>query len=176
VGLAEKMAGLTQSTGFKNLKGTTMLKIFGLTKVPLIFLVNPSVRELTPKKCSIKIPLNLITKNHWGSMYFGTLAIGADCAAGLFAMYKADQIPGAKFSIVFKDFKANFLKRPESDVIFSCTDYEKIDAMLAECKSSGERVTKPIRIEARVPANSDELVAEFELGLSLKASSNKKNN
>lgn len=174
MGLSEKMTEFKQSKSFKNLKGTAMLKLFGLTKVPLIFLVSPSVKELTPKRCAIKIPLNIITKNHWGTMYFGTLAIGADCAAGLFAMYKADQIQGTKYSIVFKDFKANFLKRPESDVVFSCTDSEKIDAMLSECKTTGERVTKQIRIEARVPDNHDELVAEFELGLSLKANSAKK--
>jgi hypothetical protein len=168
MGLAEKVIDIRKSQKFTNLKGTAMLKLFGLTKVPLIFLVNPTVKELTPKRCAIKIPLNMITKNHWGTMYFGTLAIGADCAAGLFAMYKADQVSGAKYSIVFKDFKANFLKRPENDVVFSCTDAQLIDEMLQEAKSTGERVTKHIRIEGRVPAQSDELVAEFELGLSLK--------
>ncbi len=169
MGLADKLRELTKSDGYKNLKGTAMLKLFGLTKVPLIFIVNPKVCELSAKKCAIKIPLGRITKNHWGSMYFGTLAIGADCAAGLFAMFKADQIAGAKFSIVFKDFKADFHKRPEEDVIFSCTDFQKIDDMLRETHLSGERVTRPIRVEAHVLSRPNEPVATFELGLSLKS-------
>lgn len=167
--LTEKLKGFKDTKGYKNFKGTTMLKLFGLTKVPLIFVVNPKVRELTDSRCSVEIPLSRMTKNHWGSMYFGALAIGADCSAGLFAMYKAEKIKTHNISIVFKDFKANFIKRPESSVCFVCTDSNKIDQMLKKAIETNERVTEGIRIEARVPANSDELVAEFELGLSLKA-------
>lgn len=174
--LMNRLMEYKESRSYKNLKGTTMLRLFGLTKIPLLFLVKPSVKELTAKKCSVEIPLTKITKNHLGSMYFGALAIGADCAAGLFAVYKAEQIAGTKFNLVFKDFKANFLKRPEDDVVFICTDYEKIDDLLAEAKTTGERATRQVRIEARVPSNQDELIAEFELGLSMKPAHSRKNN
>lgn len=167
--LKEKLDNMMGSKAVQNFKGTAMLKLFGLTKIPLIFLVNPSVKELSSERCAIEIPLNRLTRNHLGSMYFGTLAIGADCAGGLFAMYKADLIKTHKFSLVFKDFKANFLKRPEDDVQFVCRDSEVVDQLLLEAKTTGERATKSIRIEARVPSNNDELVAEFDLGLSLKA-------
>jgi hypothetical protein len=168
--LKEKFNDVMTSRTIQNFKGTAMLKLFGLTKIPLIFLVNPSVKELSEDRCAIENPLNRLTRNHLGSMYFGTLAIGADCAGGLFAMYKADQIKTHKFSLVFKDFKANFLKRPENDVQFICTDSKTVEQLLNEAKTTGERATHSIRIEARVPAANDELVAEFELGLSLKAS------
>lgn len=166
--LAETFKSVKKSKRFERFKGTAMLKLFGLTKVPLIFLVNPSVPELTAERCVVKIPLNRLTRNHLRSMYFGTLAIGADAAAGLFAMYKASLIPNAQFSLVFKDFKAQFLKRPEDDVIFICEEHERIQEMLELAQKTQERVTKAIRIEARVPSKGNELVAEFELGLSLK--------
>lgn len=171
--LKEKIDEVMGSQTVKNLKGTAMLKLFGLTKIPLIFLVNPSVKELSADRCNIEIPLNRLTRNHLGSMYFGTLAIGADCAGGLYAMYKAEQIKSHKFTLVFKDFKANFIKRPEDDVQFICQDSQVVDQILAEAMATGERATKSIRIEARVPSQQNELVAEFELGLSLKATARK---
>lgn len=161
------------SDAMRNLKGTASLKLFGLTKIPLIFLVQPSVKELSPTRCCIEIPLNWMTRNHLGSMYFGTLAIGADCAGGLFAMSKAEEIKSHRFSLVFKDFKAEFLKRPEADVQFICRDAEIVDQILSEAIQTGERVTKSLRIEARVPDHQDELVAEFTLGLSMKATPKK---
>src|SRR4051812_37497364 len=103
------------------LRETLVLRSFGFFKIPLLFFVSPSVVELTDEKCVVKIPLNRRTRNHLGSMYFGTLAIGADCAGGLIAM-RLIQAEKAKVSLVFKDFKAEFLKRPEGDVHFTSED------------------------------------------------------
>jgi hypothetical protein len=151
-------------------KDTLALKLFGLAKIPLIFAVNPKVREMTAQKCVIEIPLNWMTRNHLRSMYFGALAIGADCAGGLFVLHKAKQFKGVTFNLIFKDFKANFLKRPEASVLFICTDQEGVEALLTEAATTKLRVTRPLRIEARL-VTTLELVAEFELGLSLKVKS-----
>jgi acyl-coenzyme A thioesterase PaaI-like protein len=150
-------------------KNTLALWGFGLTKIPLIAVVRPSILRIDEEVCEIKIPLNYFTKNHMGSMYFGVLAIGADLAGGLMAM---EQIRRSKkkVQLLFKDYKANFLKRPEADVHFICQDGEKIKRQLAETIKTKQRVTRPIRIIATVPKISgEEPVAEFELGLSLKA-------
>lgn len=148
-------------------EGTGALWYFGLTKIPLLVATTPKVEQLTPQQCAIRIPLNFMTKNHLGSMYFGVLAIGADAAGGLMAMQKIrDRAPG-KINLVFKDFKANYLRRPDGDVIFTCNQGELIDAMIEECLKTGERVTCQLRIEAFVE-DSSEPVADFELGLSLK--------
>jgi len=150
-------------------KQTLALRAFGLWKVPLIFLVNPWVRALNDELCEIVIPLNRLTRNHLRSMYFGTLAIGADCAGGLLAMSQIRKSK-KKISLVFKDFKADFLKRPEADVHFLCKEGEKIREMVKETLKTQKRVNRPIRITARTPKKlGKDPVAEFELTLSLKA-------
>jgi hypothetical protein len=150
------------------LKNTALLRTFGLAKVPLIFLVRPSVQTLNGAECSIKIPLNRLTRNHLNSMYFGTLAIGADAAGGLLAIKKVRD-KKIKASIVFKNFSANFLKRPEGDTVFTCREGELIDKMIETMIATKERVTENIKITATVPSLlGSEPVAEFELGLSLK--------
>lgn len=150
-------------------KETLALRAFGLTKIPLIFLVNPTVLKLNDRECEVKIPLNRLTRNHLGSMYFGTLAIGADCASGLLAMSQIRKT-GEKISLVFKDFKAEFLARPEGDVHFRCEDGKRVAKMIKETLKTGERVSETLDLIATCPKKlGDEPVAKFKLTLSLKA-------
>ena len=152
-----------------NWKNTLALWGFGLTKIPLIAFVRPSIIHIDDEGCEVRIPLNYFTKNHLGSMYFGVLSVGADVAGGLMAMEMIRRSK-KKVQLVFKDYKANFLKRPEGDVHFICHDGAKIKKQLAETIKTKQRVTRPLKIIATTPKLSgDEPVAEFELGLSLKA-------
>ncbi|USD66517.1 DUF4442 domain-containing protein [Vibrio sp. SCSIO 43136] len=150
-------------------KANFFLKHFGFTKVPLIWLCRPKILTLNAKTVEIRIPLRRRTKNHLNSMYFGALAIGADLAGGFMAMHKADQRGGA-VSLAFKGMNAEFLKRPEADVVFVCDDGDVIDTMLNETFSTGERVNKTVRINATCPTlHGSEPIAVFDLVLSLKA-------
>ncbi len=153
----------------ERLRQTIGMRLFGWLKIPLLASVRPSVVELSETRCVIKVPLRRWSKNHLGSMYFGALAIGADCAGGLLAM---DQIKrsGGGVSLVFKAFQAQFLKRPESDVYFICEEGQAIRDQVRRALASEERITEPMHIQAAVklPDGSFEPVAEFTLELSLK--------
>jgi acyl-coenzyme A thioesterase PaaI-like protein len=146
---------------------TISLRLFGLTKIHLLLYVGVSVAELSRERMVIKIPLRRRTKNHLGSMYFGALCVGADCAPGAFAMYLIRQQP-ARISMVFKNFEAEFLKRAEGDVYFCCSQGKEIAALVELAASSGERVERQVEVIATVPSLSDEPVARFKLTLSLK--------
>ena len=151
------------------LKQTFGMRLFGWLKIPLLASVRPSVVELSESRCVVRVPLRRFTRNHLGSMYFGALAIGADCAGGLLAM---DQIKrsGNRVSLVFKSFQATFLKRPESDVYFICDEGEAIRDQVLRAMNSAERITEPMHMTAaiRLPDGTYEPVAEFMLELSLK--------
>ena len=160
------------ATALQRFKQTWGMRLFGWLKIPLLASVRPSVIELSETRCVIRVPLRRWTRNHLGSMYFGALAIGADCAGGLLAM---DQIQrsGGKVSLVFKAFQATFLKRPESDVYFICEDGAAIRDQVRRVLASEDRITEPMNIQAAVktPDGSFEPVAEFTLELSLKRKS-----
>lgn len=145
-----------------------MLWLFGAFKIPLIGFVRPKIVEITNEKIVVRIRLRRRTRNHLGSMYFGALSIGADLAGGFQAFQIADEMK-RKLSIVFKDFKADFIQRPESDVYFVSEAGKQIREMVEESVKTGERVTKPIRINAITgyPENP-QVAAEFTLGLSVK--------
>ena len=72
-------------------KATLFLRYFGLTKIPLVLFVRPSVLHINDESAIIRIPFRRRTKNHLGSMYFGAMSIGVDLAGGILAIKK---IPG----------------------------------------------------------------------------------
>jgi acyl-coenzyme A thioesterase PaaI-like protein len=151
----------------KATKTTRLIQLFGITKVPMIWYCRPKVIEHTNEKIEIKIPLKRKTKNHLGSMYFGVLAVGADITGGFLAM-EPIQESGRKINLIFKDFKADFLKRPEGDVHFTCNDGLAVKELVDRVSKSSDRHNFKLSIEATVPSISSEVVAKFELTLSLK--------
>jgi len=155
------------------LKETVRLRAVGLLKIPVLFFLSPSVVELDDYRCVVKIPLTRRAKNHLGSMYFGALAAGADCAGGLIAWKLGDEFAaqGRKVSLVFKDFQAEFLKRAEGDVLFTCDEGQTIRRFVEQVAVSGQRENLPVHVTATVPSKfGDEPVARFTLTLSLKSS------
>tara|TARA_B100001123_G_C15219955_1_gene990831 strand:+ start:394 stop:873 length:480 start_codon:yes stop_codon:yes gene_type:complete len=148
-------------------KLTWMIRIFGFTKVAMIAYCRPKVIYFDDEKLEIKIPLKRRTKNHINSMYFGALAVGADITGGFLA-FPAIQKSKRKIVLVFKDFKAQFLKRAESDVHFICEDGLAIDELVANAIKTKQRQNYTLKIIAKTPKISDDIVAEFDLTLSIK--------
>lgn len=144
-----------------------IIKAFGFRKIPLIYYSGVKVVELNENRLEVRIPLNRRTRNHLNSMYFGALAIGADVAGGLLTFLHMQQT-GRKMTVVFKDMKADFLKRAEGDVHFICDQNVEISKMLARIEASGERENMGIDVTAIVPSISNEVVAKFRLTLSAK--------
>lgn len=128
----------------------------------------PRLLKLDDNDLVVCLPLRRRSRNHLNSMYFGALAVGADLAGGLHGFYHAD-LAQCKVSLAFKSFQAQFLRRPESDVYFVCTEGEIVKKMITESKETGDRINKPINIKAYTDYfKQPELVADFVLELSLK--------
>ncbi|HAU0351801.1 TPA: DUF4442 domain-containing protein, partial [Legionella pneumophila] len=119
------------------------LWFFSHFKVALIGYLKPKLIQLTDNEIVVRLPLTRRSRNHLHSMYFGALAVGADIAGGLHGFYHAKQAK-CKVSLAFKSFQAQFLRRPESDVYFICTEGDVVKKMIEESKKSGERINKPI--------------------------------
>ena len=149
---------------------TLRLRLLGLLKIPLLASVRPTVVELDDDHCVIRVRLRRWTRNHLGSMYFGALAIGADCAGGIMAA-ELIRRRRVRVSLVFKSFQAEFLRRPEADVFFTCAEGPRIRDLLDRVLASGERCSEliPLTAAVRTPGGY-EPVARFQLELSLKPS------
>ena len=149
------------------LKANYYLVAFSIAKIPLLWFCRPRIVNITSTSIEIKIPLRRRTKNHLNSMYFGALSVGADITGGLLAMM-CIQKTKKKVALIFKDFKADFLKRAEGDVHFICKQGNDITGLVHKTIKSGQRENMIVYIDAVVPSISSEVVAKFELTLSLK--------
>lgn len=146
---------------------TLLLRLWAFRHIPLLWWVRPTVVEGDARRCVVRIPLSRRTKNHLGSMYFGALCIGADTAAAYLALQVGARQRG--WSILFKDVRAEFLRRAEADVYFECADGDAIRELFARAEASGEREQTELSVVATVPSKlGDEPVATFAMTLSVK--------
>lgn len=155
-------------TWLEAFRRTAGLRLWAYRHIRLLAYIRPAVVEDSPDRCVLAVPLTRRTRNHLGSMYFGALCAGADAAAALLAL-AATRKDAGRFSILFKDVRAEFLRRAEADVLFACEQGREIHELLDRARKSGERESLPVRVVATVPKLSgSEPVARFELTLSAK--------
>ena len=146
---------------------TLRLRAWTLRHIPLLFFLSPTVVALDPRRVVVRVPLNWRTRNHLGSMYFGSLCTGADCAVAVLALRLLE---GRRTVVpIFKEMRVEFLARAEGDVHFTCEEGEQIQALFERAESSGERENAVLRVVATVPDKlGAEPVARFEMALSAK--------
>lgn len=151
----------------KNLEYTALVNALSVAKVPLLAACTPQVVELSDQRAVVKVRLDWRTQNHLGVMYFGALAMGAELSIALKAI---EQIRVCKKNIdfIFKDFKAEFLKRADGHVHFVCDKAAKVEAMVKKCIDSDERFSETFEGYAYVPESGDEPVMKYWLTLSMK--------
>jgi acyl-coenzyme A thioesterase PaaI-like protein len=149
-------------------RDTLLLRWFTSFKIPLIAYLKPRILELNDQRCRLLVPLRRRAQNHHGSMYFGALAIAADAVIGVLAVrwiLRSD----TPISVIFKEARAQFLRRVVGDAVFTCESGEQIGKLVALAAGSNERVELNVPVVVTVPSRSGaEPVARYELLLSLK--------
>ncbi len=149
-------------------KDNLFLSLYAWTKIPLIGFCSPKVIEASDNRTVLKVKLGFRTKNHLGAMYFGALAIGSELCIAMLAVKKIKE-SGERIDFLFKDYKADFLKRAEGDVHFICDEAQVVVDQINEAKNSSERINRTMTAYAIVPSVSvTEKVATFALTLSVK--------
>lgn len=148
---------------------TALVRLWSLQNVFFLWLAAPKIVELSDDRCVVRIPLNWRTRRRdIRAMYLGTLCMGADVAAGLIAFNVVRQ-RRVNVSFIFKDLKADFLKRAEGAVHFTNDDGPVIQDLIRRTLETGERHEATVNVVATVPSKlGDEPVARFALTLSLK--------
>jgi acyl-coenzyme A thioesterase PaaI-like protein len=149
-------------------KDRLLLRLVGV-KIPMLLFVGPRVVRLDEEGCEVRIPLGWRTRNHLKVMYVGVLCAGADLAAGLNAL-SAIRASGRRVDLLFKDLRADFMRRADGDVLFRSSAGPGVAAAVRRTVETGERVTIPVEVVATVPGkHGDEPVARFTMGLTMKA-------
>lgn len=144
-----------------------LVKLMSFFKVPLLFSTSPKVLQLDDEASTVYIPLKRKNKNHLGSMYFGALAMGAELSVALMAI-KGTNESKHKVSFIFKNFSAQFLKRGDRGVYFTCEESAGVKALVEKAELSSERVEQEFKGFAYTDVKAKEPILTYTLTLSLK--------
>lgn len=151
----------------ENLKLTAFINGLSLLKLPLLAFASPRVVESSDQRAVVKVPLGWRTRNHLGVMYFGALAMGAELSIALKAV-QSIQKSGQRIDFLFKDFKAEFLKRADGDVHFVCEEANRVHELIQLAAGSADRHEAVFQGKAFVPKKGSEPVMTYQLTLSVK--------
>lgn len=144
-----------------------LLKLYSIIKLPLLAFTGARVIELSEEKSVVKVNLGYRTRNHLGVMYFGALAIGAELSIAVKAV-EAIFASKEKIDFIFKDFRADFLRRCDGDVHFVCMDAAQVKNLILEAEKSNERLERRFLGQAYVPSRGPDPVMTYQLTLSVK--------
>lgn len=89
-----------------------------LIKLPSIIFWGIRIKKLTEKECIISLPFTWRTQNPFRSIYFAALAGAAEFSTGILCqLYLSGRPPHAMLVV---DFKAEFYKKADREIFFSC--------------------------------------------------------
>ena len=95
--------------------------IFGfamLAKLPSAIFWSLRIKSLTKESCEVTIPYSWRTQNPFKSIYFAALAGAAELSTGALCQFA---LAGkGQFSMLVVDFRAEYSKKANSKITFSC--------------------------------------------------------
>jgi hypothetical protein len=89
-----------------------------LVKLPSAIFWKLRIQTLSPETCEVTIPYFWRTQNPFKSIYFAALAGAAELSTG--AMGQLALAGRGAFSMLVVDFRAEYLKKANSKITFSC--------------------------------------------------------
>ena len=112
------------------------LRLFMLRSLPMAYLAELRLREITPERATVTVPFKYLTKNPFRSIYFACLSMAAEMASGMLAMMN---IQGhGRVSMLVVGLEADFTKKAVGLISFTCEDGQRIAHAIADSRASGE--------------------------------------
>ena len=102
-----------------------------LTKLPSAIFWKLRIKHISEQKCEVSIPYFWRSQNPFKSIYFAAMAGAAELSTG--ALCQLALAGKGKFSMLVVDFRAEYFKKANEKIIFTCNQgnelFELIDGM-----------------------------------------------
>ena len=144
---------------------TFKFKTLMFFQIPLIWFSGIRVNLFNRNKCVIKLPFTRRTKNPFQSVYFAAQCMAAELSTGLLMMAETLET-GKKCSMLVTDMKANFIKKANMDIYFTCDP----QSIIVDAINLSLQTKEPVKIKLLSEGKMMDgaLVANFEFEWSLK--------
>lgn len=148
-------------------RDTLELWLYGLMNARLILLLTPRVVERSARRVSVRVPLTYRSRNHSGSMQFGSLMIGAELGPGILAI-KLAAAQGLRVAFVMRNFEAELLHRSNGAVTFVCEDHGAIEQAIGVAREKGGWQVASVEVDAWPEGGESRVTARFHGGLAIR--------
>lgn len=133
-------------------------KLFYLKSLPMGLISGIKLIYLDETKSVSEVPFRWRNKNPFRSMYFAVLSMAAELSTAAPVMLALKDFD-ADVALIIVELKVDFVKKAQSKTTFTCTEYSRIHATLAQLKQAED--TAAITIKTTGRDISDEEVATF---------------
>lgn len=137
-----------------------------LVKLPTAIFWGLRIQSLTSDQCTVTIPYSWRTQNPFKSIYFAALAGAAELSTG--ALGQLALAGRGAFSMLVVDFRAEYSKKANSRIIFTCEQGAQLFALI-ESLNVGE--AGQLTMVSSGKNHQDEVVARFFVTWSFKRKS-----
>lgn len=149
----------------KKLKNKAWFKLFSILKLPLAFVTNLSINEITDEFCTTKVNYSYINKNPFKSTYFASLSMAAELATGILSTHHI-QLSEKKIAFIITSMKAEFHKKATGYTSFKCEQGNEIQALINQLSTSTPKNKIPLQVVGLSEQN--EIICEFTFEWSFK--------
>ncbi len=129
-------------------------RLFYFKSLPMGVISGIRLIHLDEKKSVSEVPFRWCNKNPFRSMYFAVQSMAAElstAAPALMALKGND----ANVAYIIVDLKAEFFKKAQSKVTFSCLDYDKFHNAISQLSQPGDTVTVTAKSVGKDAENSE---------------------
>lgn len=99
-----------------------------LFKLPSAVFWRLKIKKLDQEACEVSIPYFWRSQNPFKSIYFAALAGAAELSTG--ALCQLSMAGKGKFSMLVVDFRAEYHKKADQKIIFSCNQGQELETMI----------------------------------------------
>ena len=135
-------------------------RLFYFKSLPMGLISGIKLIHLDEKKSTSEVPFRWSNKNPFKSMYFAVQSMAAElstAAPALMALKGNEK----NIAYIIVDLKAEFFKKAQSKVTFSCLDYDKFFNAISQLSQSDDKVTVTAKTVGRDAENNEVAVFYF---------------
>lgn len=137
-----------------------------LAKLPSAIFWRLRIKTLTTEKCEVTIPYFWRSQNPFQSIYFAAMAGAAELSTG--ALCQLALAGRGKFSMLVVDFRAEYFKKANEKITFTCVQGVELFELLESMQVNG---TGQLMMISSGKSPSGEEVARFYVTWSFKRKS-----
>ena len=135
------------------------ISLFTLLKLPSVWLCGIRVTSLEQSFCEAKVKHRWINQNPFNSMFWAVQGMAAELTTGMLLMQEI-QISKKKVSMLVLNNKANFSKKAQGRITFSCNSADLITNAIKKLLETDKPQT--LWLTSKGMDENNDLVSTFE--------------